>query len=371
MRTKILKTDRDNPDGDVIRAAAAAIKRGKLVGLPTETVYGLACRAGHRCISALDKLKGRPPAKPYTVHIADPLELPRYVPVTGLKAKRLITHAWPGPLTIIFTLTDEEARIRRGALGPEVFDLLYANRSIGLRCPEHRAAAGILKQADCPVVAPSANPSGEEPPLDAVSVMAYFGGRIELVVDAGAATFGGPSTIVAAGPGRLDILRQGVLPRSRLEELSRVTVLFVCSGNTCRSPMAAAFWRQAVAEKLGCKLDELSDYGYIAYSAGLSAVSGLAASAQAIAACAAEGLDISGHKSRAMDGRLLGECDVVFAMTEAHCRGLASLGAGGKCLLVAERTDVPDPVGGSQEQYNRCAEIIRSAIRERVNELVR
>jgi protein-tyrosine phosphatase len=372
MATEVIQLDPSRPDPRAVKRAAAAVEAGRLVAFPTETVYGLACRAERRAVEALDTVKHRPAAKPYSLHIADPAGLRRYVPEPGLKSRRLVACSWPGPLTIIFKLTPKETGDCRRLLGDDLFDLVYADSTIGVRCPDQPVATALLRQAECPVVAPSANRAGDPAPVDAQEVLAGLDGRIDLLLDAGRCRYARPSTVVKAGPGHLEIIRPGVLSRDKLEQLGCVRVLFVCSGNTCRSPMAAVLWQKAVAQKLGCGLDALEDRGYKARSAGISASEGLPAAAEAVAACAANGLDISAHRSRRVDERLLAESDAVFAMTAEHLARIVEMGAAGdKCFLLADGTGIADPIGKTQAAYSDCAAAIACAVSKRVDELVR
>jgi len=287
IETKVIGLDAVRVDQQRINDAAAVIDGGGLVGFPTETVYGIACRASAESLSKLDNLKGREAAKPYTLHIAEPSEAARYVPRVGLRARKLIEKAWPGPLSIVFELDTKDIDRQKGSLKPEVFQGLYRDNSIGIRCPDNAIAAALLGRTSHPVVAPSANMAGEPPAVDAEGVMAAFSGRIDLVLDGGRCKYGGSSTVVKIGKGGLEILRAGVYAEAALNAMSEVKFLLVCTGNTCRSPMAEGIFQKYLAEKVGCSVDRLGEMGYNVSSAGVMDMAGFPASEDAVAACAA------------------------------------------------------------------------------------
>ena len=372
MPTKIVKLDADKADRAKIKEAAAMVDAGALVAFPTETVYGIACRARSDSLSKLDRLKGRGPGKRYTLHIGQQSESEEYVPTVGLKAQKLITKAWPGPLTIVFELNEQDIREQRNNLDAETFTGLYRDNSIGIRCPDNPIASILLQQTQSPVVAPSANVTGQEAAVAAEQVLDQFSGRIELLLDGGPCKYKKNSTVARVGKRGLQILRAGVYSPAELAALARIQFLFVCTGNTCRSPMAEGIFRKYLAEKLECKVDEFDRMGYKVVSAGVLDMAGAAASTGAIAACAAKGIDIRAHKSTKLSRQLIEESDFIFAMEQIHREtvGALSPGAANKCLLLVQEHDVPDPIGQPQELFNSCAEMIEEAIKKRITELV-
>jgi protein-tyrosine phosphatase len=372
METEVVKLDADNPDVAEIRRAAALVDAGGAVGFPTETVYGIACRVDAQSLGKLDELKGRGPGKPYTLHIGQKSDVENYVPTIGIRAKKLVENAWAGPLTVVFTLDAQDVDKQRRSLEREVFENLYKDNSIGIRCPDNPTASMLLCEAHNAVVAPSANVTGRPPAVDAEEVLAQFSGRIELLLDAGLCKYKKSSTVAKIGRKGLEILRHGVYSQEELEAMSQVRFLFVCTGNTCRSPMAEGMFRKYLAEKLECQVDQLERMGYKIFSAGVVDMGGSPASAEAIAACAAKGIDIRAHRSRRLSEPLVKESDFIFAMCRMHHERITAVdpGAADRCVLLAGNDEVPDPVGQRQEVYGSCAELIEKAVKKRIGELV-
>ena len=209
MQTKVIKLDVVNIDSAKIIEAAAVIDSGGLVAFPTETVYGIGCRVKRDSLARLDDVKGRSADKYYTLHIGRKGDVEKYVPVIGLKAKKLIQNAWPGPLTIVFELDRKDINILRYNLDVEIIKNLYKDNSIGIRCPENRIASMLLQRTNNPVVAPSANITGRPPAVQADQVLGQLSDKIDLLLDAGPCKYKKSSTVVKIGKKGLSVLRNG------------------------------------------------------------------------------------------------------------------------------------------------------------------
>jgi L-threonylcarbamoyladenylate synthase len=370
MKTEILHIDRANPDRGAIARATAAVERGGLVIFPTETVYGIACRADRSAIARLDSIKQRAPQKSYSLHIPDKSVLPDYVPTRILPVRKLIDRLWPGPLTVVFDLSPEDMALQAGRLSPEQM-CLYTGSSIGVRCPDDPVAAALLSAAGCPVVAPSANLSGQPPAITGTEAIAQFDGQVDFIIDAGPCKYSQSSTVVRIWSKGLEMLRQGFYTEQEIHNAMTVTVLFVCSGNTCRSPIAEGLCRKYLAEKLRCDVDRLSQFGYKILSAGTGTIPGFEASPWSVEFCASLGVDISPHRSTRLLEEHVRQADFVFAMSRQHCQRICAMwpeAADDKCQLLAWDTEVPDPIGGSKELYETCGRLIQAAVQKRVSE---
>lgn len=372
MQTNVIKLDPHKADIAKIKEAAALIDAGGLVAFPTETVYGIACRTKRDSLTKLDNLKGRGASKRYTLHIGQKSDVAKYVPTIKLKARKLIDNAWPGPLTVVFELDEQDLAKLEKNLKRDTFETLYKEDCIGIRCPDNTIASILLRLAHCPVVAPSANITGQEPAVRPEEVLTQFSGQLDLLLDGGPCKYNKNSTVAKVGKRGLEILRPGVYSQTELETLSTVKFLFVCTGNTCRSPMAEGIFRKYLAEKLRCEVDLLDRMGYKAASAGVMDITGTPVSEEAVAACEVRGVDIRGHKSTVLSPQLIADSDFIFAMEQIHCERVRSLSpqASEKCMLLAKNEEIADPIGQSQEVFNHCAELIERAVKKRIGELV-
>jgi L-threonylcarbamoyladenylate synthase len=183
-----------------IAEAAALIRAGQPVAIPTETVYGLAADATNgAAVARIYEAKGRPAFNPLIVHVAD-LAAAETIGVFSPEARALAEAHWPGPLTLVVPLRD----------GHAVASLVTAGlASIALRVPAHRAMRAMLEATGAPLAAPSANASGSISATTAAHVARSLAGRITLVIDDGPCALGLESTIIAATGGPLRLLRPG------------------------------------------------------------------------------------------------------------------------------------------------------------------
>ena len=210
METQLLKS---TPAG--IADAARILRGGGLVGIPTETVYGLAANAlDEKAVAGIFRAKGRPQDNPLIVHLANPSWLPEYALEIPDAAYTCMEAFWPGPLTII---------LRKR---PVIPDLVSAGLpTAAFRCPSHPVASAIIAAAGVPLAAPSANTSGRPSPTTAAHVMNDLGGKIDAVLDGGECAVGVESTVLMLCGKVPSVLRPGgVTPEQLRAVLGEVTV---------------------------------------------------------------------------------------------------------------------------------------------------
>ena len=193
-----------------IAEAAAILRAGGLVALPTETVYGLGgLAADPRAVAAIYRAKGRPSFNPLIAHVAD-VATARREGIFDARAEKLAEAFWPGPLTLVLPL----------APGASVCDLARAGLdSVALRVPANALTRGVIAAAGGPVAAPSANRSGHVSPSTPAHVLADLDGRIDAVLNGGACPVGVESTILALLDEKPRLLRPGGVSRAAIENV--------------------------------------------------------------------------------------------------------------------------------------------------------
>lgn len=357
-----------------IRRAARLLDEGKLVAVPTETVYGIAARVHPETIKYLDKVKARPERKHYTLHLADPAQIGKFIPKLAGLVKKLAKNAWPGPVTLVVELDPQELETQKSRMNPDIYEILYSDETIGIRCPENAVCREILRNPIFPVVVPSANPSSQPPATEAGQVADYFGDRLDLIVDGGseACKYKKSSTVVKYSGGKLEVLREGVYTEQEIVDRAKVRIVFLCTGNTCRSPMAEGITKKILSDKIGCRVDELEKFGYIVTSAGLAAMNGMRATEEAEIACRQFGISIAGHRSRIATESLVRQSDYIYVMTPAHLDALRIVEAGSDNVveMLDIEKEITDPIGRGTETYLACAQQMERAIAKRIRELL-
>ncbi|MCP4590399.1 MAG: threonylcarbamoyl-AMP synthase [bacterium] len=348
------------------------LAKGGVVAFPTETVYGVGARADRPdAVARLRRLKGRTDGRPFTVHIPAPESLERYVPEPSALGRRLAHRGWPGPLTLLFRVDEPGTVLERAGWDASLADEVYAGEEIGLRCPDHEFTRRILAGVDGPVVAASANRAGGSPAGDAAGAIAALGDDLDLVVDGGPARYQEASTVVRVGDGGFEVLRVGVHDERSVRRMASMSFLFVCTGNTCRSPMAAGMFQQMLARRLGCAPEGLAERHITVLSAGTLAGSGAPAAPEGIEVMRRRDVDISRHRSSRLSPELLNQADHIYAMTRSHAGAVKALvpSAGVRTHLLSGDGDIGDPIGGGVEVYAECAATIEKALNVRLAEV--
>ncbi len=350
------------PEGERLRVTQA-LRAGALIAIPTETVYGLAARADSQAaIESLVRLKGSPSGRAFTWHVASSAALDLFQaqgpPVA--QARRLARRYWPGPLTLVL----------EGV--PKGLELVAQAGWTGVRCPAHPATLRLIQGLEFPLVATSANLAGQRELPDAASIMAQFSKELAFVIDGQGPKLGEASTVLQLGHGQFRVLRTGIIDLLALRRAAGLALAFVCTGNTCRSPMAEGLARVALAQRLQTEPSKLGEFGFQLASMGLAALPGDPASEHSVAVLGKHGIDLSEHHASIATSESLAAFDHIYAMTSRHLQALRSLLAASKHgaleLLDPTGADLVDPIGGPRSAYLATAAQIERALAVRVRD---
>ena len=363
-----LKSEEDRRD--VVHRAVEALSAGKVIAIPTETVYGLAASALHpQAVERLFEIKGRSKDTPLAYAVKSLDEALDYVPDMSTLARRVARRSWPGPVTLVLDAKHPDSVIHR--LDPIIQNATIPSGTVGLRVPAHETALQIMRLCAGPIVLTSANLSGQPDAIDGQRVIESVGDQIDLILDDGPTNFGKPSSVVKVDEAGISMLRQGVVDQATIEKLKSFIALIVCTGNTCRSPMGEGLLRKRLAGKLGCEIDTLEQQGVSILSAGIAAMPGSPAAAQAVEVMNLLGVDISSHASQPITGQLAQFADVILTMTNGHRQALIShwptLESRTKTVR-RDGADVSDPIGAPVDVYQACAQQIDENLAQWVDE---
>lgn len=340
-----------------VRHAVQILRTGGLVAFPTETGYELAASALQTEAVARVRTLSAFPTEPVPLAVRGLAAARDWSPALSQLGQRLARRFWPGPLTLASSAGVADGLCSR--LPTEVRPHVCPEGTISLRTPAHEAILNTLANLPEPLVL-TPLPGAEGAVALQVGQIARTEG-IDLILDDGPCHYSQPATVVAVDNNHWQVVRPGVVTEEMIQRQSVCLVIFVCTGNTCRSPLSEALFKKRLAERLGCAVAELPARGFLVISAGLAAMMGGGAAAEAVQVAGAYDADLSSHRSQPLTPELAAQADYLIAMTRAHVRALIEqnprLGSRPR-LLDPQGEDVPDPIGHPQAVYEECGKRI-------------
>jgi len=346
----VIKIDNHDPDMARIREVAHICKEGQMIAFPTETVYGIGGRMGAPQIEdRLYKIKGRSKDKHFAYHIGDWAMLERLwvrkTPLVGAMARQF----WPGPVTLVV---------------PDLSD-----RKIGIRFPRNKIASVLIREIGEPLIATSANKSGEPSPHTAQQVAEQLPGVFARLIDGGKTELMLDSTVVDVSGETPVILRKGAQAAEVEKAIEKIQtakcpskhILIICTGNSCRSPMAEGWLKKEILQRgLASDIE--------VFSCGTHARDGLPCAPEAELVMKNREIDLSRFRSRACRTGDLWSADLVFAMDEQHAEAITKM-----LPSVKEKTiilGVKDPIGMGMQVYEKSMLDIEVKMKQHMNKIL-
>lgn len=346
MAAEVIKIDPNNIDNARIEKAACYIRQGKLAAIPIGGCYMIAGDfANQEVLKSLRRDKN-PKGGSLNVAVADKKAIERLSSGAPILAYKLADKFWPGALTMVLSGSN--------------------NKTIALIMPKDEIALRIIKASavDLAVYPAAINTQGSLGYLN--GVLARSGDKVDFIIDADSLLKGPEPTVIDLSSGQFNISHQGAVSRDLLEQAVRTKrVVFVCTGNSCRSVMAEGLLKKAVKDKRMADIEVLS--------AGITAINGLLPTAETVELLTKEGIDMSGHRSRRIDNILLKSADIILTMEKFQEERILAdvpeiknrlylLKEFAKICHGPQDLDIADPIGQGKGFYANTFFTIKEAV---------
>ena len=357
---------------DIVHILVQALVEGNLVALPVETAYHVFASAlSPKAVSRLSDLVSSDRVMVPSLFLRSGEEALDYSPKMSRVAERAVRRAWPGPLVLELP-SSEDVSLARKLPEPTQQLMMQEESFLAQRVPTHPGIISAMRLMSGPLVgAACISASDKTAACTGEDVEKGFGEEVALIVDDGRTHYSDFATSVRVDGNRCQIRNTGVLQPGLLDQMFQAVVLLVCTGNTCRSPMAEVLLRDKLEKAFPGSEDAKHNLFHVS-SAGLSAFPGGPASVEAQSVMKERGLNLQSHQSRAVTERALRDSDLVLTMTHSHRSAIVDRMPEYEDkvhLLSGGSEDVSDPFGGTEAIYGACADQIETFLGRWVEQL--
>lgn len=348
--------DESTDHSDALRLAVEQLAAGKVVAVPDEVgTLVLALPHQPQAVTRLARLSSIIEEAIPVVALSHASVIDDLVDNFSAVARKLIRRCWPGPVALRVGRAVSEGITEEWPEVAQRWAMNEAGRAYNV--PGQLFAHNLLRHLPGPALGIVIPLSSNEKLTDDL---------VDLSLTSVESRYAEGLTLIRVEAESIEIEKPGVVSERILSRLSGEVYLFVCTGNTCRSPMAEALFRKMLAERYKCNDDELLDRGFTVVSAGLAAYPGAPANSEAIKLLHEEGIDLTSHESQPVTEELLFHCDHILTMTQNHLDAI--LGSfpelkGTARLLSETGKSVSDPIGGGREEYKLCRDEIEGYLK--------
>jgi protein-tyrosine phosphatase len=375
---ELLKLREADDPRDLIHRAVHRLVEGGLVILPTENSHVVAAGSLHpHAVENLQDLaksrskKGKSAEpSPLLLGLKSAEEALDYVGDLSHAGVRLMQRLWPGPVVLALPVPAQYGLVRELPSASQKALLRQCTEEqceVWFRVPAHPVFQGVMSLLPAPLLLWEGGASG-----DTDASFSPQAADVDLIIQDDPRNNQQGPTVVRVSGDSWRIVEQGIVTKTQINRMTGKVILFVCTGNTCRSPLAEGLFRKFLADRLGCSVEDLPEKGYTVLSAGLAALEGGPAAPESVEVARMYGADLESHASQPLTDELLANADYVITMTQSHRDSILFARpdvAERVSLLSNLEADIADPIGGGWKEYVSCGEEIARHLQALLDQL--